>query len=50
MDAEHVSPENIIHQEYDHTALSGLRLAVARFQDCDFGVCLFGGPVEYIIC
>ena len=35
VEAEHVGPENIIHQGYDHTALSGLRLAVARFQDCD---------------
>ena len=41
VEAEHVGPENIIHQRHDHTALSGLRLMVVRHQDCDFGVCLF---------
>ena len=40
VEAEHVGLENIIHQRYDHSALSGLRLIVVRYQDCDFEVCL----------
>jgi hypothetical protein len=42
VEAEHAGPENIIHQGYDHTALSGLRLIVAKHQDRSLGVCLFG--------
>ena len=42
VEAEHVGLENIIHRRYDHTALYGLRLIVARHQGCDFGFCSFG--------
>jgi hypothetical protein len=32
VEAEHAGPENIIHQGYGHTVLSGLRPIVARLQ------------------
>jgi hypothetical protein len=42
VEAEHAGPENIIHQGYDHMALSCLRLILVRCQDCDSRVCSFG--------
>jgi hypothetical protein len=45
VEAEHAGPENIIHQGYDHTAESGLRLIVVGHQDRDVEVCSFGNMI-----